>query len=688
MFPKIIIDSPWYFFLLSLLAGLGLTVVLYYKNKKNAEVPRIAVRMIALLRFVFVSVIAFLLLNILFRRVQNETQDPVILVALDNSSSIMAGGDSASVRKEFLPALEAFQQSLGAKYTVRRLLFGDRVRSDGSTPDFKDKETDLENLLRDVENNYSGQNVGALVLISDGIYNRGMNPVNNAEKTGFPVYTIALGDTNEVKDIAIQKINHNQVAYAGNNFPVEVLVSARQFSGRDVTVSLLRDGVEKAKKTIKITGDDLLSTNAFSLTAEASGFVKYTVRVTALDGEKNVSNNNQTFVIEVIDNREKILVLSNAPHPDLSALNSAILNNSSFEPEFALTGGFKKPLKPYSLVILHGYEKTDAPVISECVNNRIPLWIIDPSDPEALPGLRVRGTMNRFNDAEPVFNPSFGLFNLSDGLKALIRELPAVNTPFGVYEVSNGANSLISQRIGSVETDDPLFYFNEVNGHKTGVFIGNGLWRWSMRDYQEHSNHDLFNELVSKTIQYLAVKSDKSFFRINAPKLVNENETVELSAEVYNKSYELITDPDVILTLTNAEGKKFNYTFGKSQALYRLNLGMLAPGEYKYEAKVKVKDELFVKQGMIVVREMVAEKINTVANHQILYQLAGRSNGKLYYPEQLGLLEKELMTSEQIKPVTFSQAATSPLIEMKFLFWLILMLMAVEWFFRKRFYSI
>jgi hypothetical protein len=189
-------------------------------------------------------------------------------------------------------------------------------------------------------------------------------------------------------------------------------------------------------------------------------------------------------------------------------------------------------------------------------------------------------------------------------------------------------------------------------------------------------------------VQYLSVKSDKSFFRITAPKIINENTEIELEAEVYNKSYEPITEPDVTLVLTNSENKKFNYTFSKTERAYKLNIGLLPPGEYRYDASVKTGNELFAKQGSFTVKEVISEKINTVANHQLLYQLSNRSGGKLFYPNELQKLQEELLKNERIKPITYSQASTSSLIDLKWLFWIILVLFAIEWFFRKRFLSI
>ncbi len=661
---------------------------MYYKNKKNTDVPRPVIYLLFISRFVSITLISLFLLSILLKQVTNETQNPVILLAIDNSSSMVMQKDSLNVKKDFLARLEEFKKNISKKFEVRSVLFGNTTNSSNNTPSFNEKETDISNLITEVENNFSGQNVGALVIVSDGIYNKGANPIYASEKLNFPVFPIAMGDTSEIKDIAIQKINHNQVAYLGNIFPAEVIISAKNFSGKEVEVSLFQNQTEKSKQVLKITSDNFLATCNFTFNANTTGISKYTARVTVLEGEKNILNNQQSFIIDVIDNKEKVLLLATAPHPDIAAIKDAILNSTSYEVEYGLSSEFKKPLKQYSLVILHGALSNQNPVVNECKINSIPLWIVAPASGENLPGVRIMSSVNKFNDAEAFINPSFGLFTISDELKKFMKEMPAIKTFFGSYIMGNGANTLIDQRIGVVETNNPILIFTEVNGLKNSVFIGDGLWKWKMRDFAEHTNNNLFNELISKSVQYLSVKSDKSFFRITAPKTINENETIEIGAEVYNKSYELITEPDVTLVLTNPEGKKFNYTLSKTTNAYKLNIGILPFGEYKYEAKVKVNNELFVKQGSIHVKEIVSEKLNAVANHQVLSAMAKRTGGKLFYKNELESLEKEILKNDQIKPITYSQNNTTLLIDLKWLFWIILIFLSIEWYFRKRYTSI
>ena len=389
--------------------------------------------------------------------------------------------------------------------------------------------------------------------------------------------------------------------------------------------------VEKAKQTLAINSDNFLATCNFTFNANTVGVSKYSVKVTILEGEKNILNNQQSFFIDVIDNKEKVLILATNPHPDIAAIKEAILGSTSYEVEYAISAEFKKPLKPYSLIIFQGAVTNQNSIITEAKTNSIPLWLINPTSSDNLSGIKINSAANKFNDAEAYINKSFGLFTISEELKKFAKEFPAIKTFFGNYSLGNGSNALLNQRIGIVETENPILIFSETNGLKNAVFIGDGLWKWRMRDFAEHTNHNLFNELISKSVQYLSVKNDKSFFRINAPKTINENESIELGAEIYNKSYELITEPDVTLILSNPEGKKFNYTFSKSSSAHKLNLGLLPFGEYKYEAKVKVNGELFVKSGVIIVKEIVSEKINTVANHQLLYSIAKRTGGKLVF---------------------------------------------------------
>lgn len=680
---NLISEQAWYLLLLCPLAGFLYAWLLYKPEKQKETFNKRTLYFLSALRFITVTVITLLLLNLLLKRSINETEKPIILFAGDNSSSIISSKDSTEIKSELEKELLKIKDNLSEKYDIRSLLFGGKVQV-ANSPDYSDKETDFSQLLNEIDNSYSNQNIGALVIISDGIINRGSSGTEIAAKFKFPVYTIALGDTVLKKDAVLKKINHNQVVYLNNKFPVEVTTQFIKLNGKQTTVSIYKDGVKKLEQNIKINSDNQTQTLNFVMEAEKPGVQKYKVIVGSLAEESNTENNSFDFIIDVIDTREKILILSESPHPDIAALKESLEASQTYEVETSSAFEFNKPLKPYSLIILHSLSVNNLSLWNELNNNNQPYLLINPKTNENLPGLKISSGYNKQNETEAVYNKNFSLFSISDELKNYMKEFPAVFTHFATYNTSPGANSLIFQKIGMVETENPILLFNDNSGRKTGILAGDGIWKWKLRDYADHANHNLFNELISKTVQYLSVKADKSFFRLTTQKIVNENENIEFNAEVYNQSYQLITDPDVSLIITDSAGKQYNYTMSKNGNGYYLNSGLFPTGEYSYKSTVKVNDNVYSKNGTITVKAIVAEKTNTIANHNLLYQLAHQSGGKMLYKNQIGELEKELETSEFIKPVTYTHKQLNDLIDLKWIFYLIIGLLSAEWLIRKR----
>lgn len=679
---NLISELPFYYFFICLAAGSGYAYLLYRKERKRETFSRSILYTAFILRFFSVLLVSLLLMSFLLKRNVNQTEKPVIILCLDNSASILAGKDSTLIKTDFLKKINELNSSLLEKYNVQPLIFGSKV-TQSSSPDFSDKETDLSQLLNEIDNSYSNQNIGALVICSDGIINKGMNPVGLTEKFKFPLFTVALGDTTVKKDLILQKVNHNQVVYLGNKFPVEVMLQSLKLNGNATEITISKDGVKKASQTIKVASDNFNRTVNFVLEADKPGVQKYSIAVSPVDGELNTTNNSQNFIVDVIDTREKILILAAAPHPDIAAIKESIESGQSYEVETAYSD-FSKPLKPYSLVILHNVGLANNRITTELTNNKQPFLVVLPKQNDNLPGLKISIANAKLNETEAVLNKNFTLFNLSDELKKFIKDLPAVNCYFGNYSTSASANALLYQKIGFVETENPLVLFNENSGLKSGIIVGDGIWRWRLRDYADHGNHNLFNELILKTVQYLSVKADKSFFRLVTKKIITENEPIEFNAEVYNKSYQLITDPDVTIVLTDENNKQYNYTMSKTSGAYFVEAGLFAPGEYTYRSTVKVDDQIYSQNGSITIKAIVAEKISTMANHALLFQLSQNTGGKMYFSNQLDELKKELMNNELIKPVTYSQKQLNDLIDLKWIFFLILGLLSLEWFLRKR----
>lgn len=686
---NIVFEYPSWFIIFCLIAGFGYAFILYRKDKKFSEINIWLVRVMAAFRFLVVTLLCFLLLSPLLKTVSRSTEKPVVIIAQDNSESLLVSKDSAFYKKEYKESLQKLINVLGEKYDVRTYSFADKIKEISSIDSltFNEKQTDISALFEEIETRYSNRNLGAVILASDGLYNKGSNPVFTSDKLKIPVYAIALGDTTIKKDVILTKVEHNRLAYLGNEFPMEIVVNSKQLKGKTSTLTITKGATTLFSQAINFNSDAFTVTVPVLLQAKEVGLQHYKVRLSGVEDEMSMANNARDVFIDVLDARQKIVILSDAPHPDVAAIKQSIESNQNYEVESYTIDNFDKPLKKYNLVILHSLPSartTAAKILTELNASDVPVWSFSGANAILRSDLTLSSKTNKTNEVEPVLEENFPLFTISDELRKGIKDFPAVACPFGTYQNDNNSNVLFYQRIGIVDTKTPLMIFNSTSDVKTAVFTGEGIWRWRLQDFAANGNHQLFDEFISKTVQYLSVKVDKSFFKVLGKNNFFENEAIELEGEVYNESYELINEPEVNIVISNSDNKKFNYTFSKTSNAYRLNAGMMPVGEYKYDAKVKVGAKIYSQRGEFSVTALQVELTNTVANHQLLYSLAKKHDGDLIYPKQLDKLAEMLNAREDIKTVSYSEKKLREVINLKWIFFLLLALLSFEWFIRKR----
>jgi len=686
---NLITEYPLWLGLFCIIAGLAYSFILYRKGKSLSELSVWMIRLMATFRFVVISLLAFFLLSPLLKTINRTVEKPVIIVAQDNSESIIVGKDAAFYQKEYKKNLQKVIDELGDKYEVRTYSFADKINELKSTDSlkFNEKQTDISSLFDEIETRYSNRNVGAVILATDGLYNKGANPVYSSDKIKIPFYTVALGDTTVKKDIILAKVNANRLAYLGNQFPMEIVVNAKQFKGKTTTLAVNKGSSILFTQTINFSSDAFITTIPVLLDAKEIGLQRYRIKLSSMPEEMSLSNNERDVFIDVLDARQKILILADAPHPDIAALKESIEANQNYEVESYTIDNFDKPLKKYNLVILYQIPNVRNPstkIMNEITAGNIPVWAFSGAGSILKSNLTATNSNQKSNECESVLDQNFPLFTLSDELRKAVKTFPAVTCPFGTYGTETGSNVLIYQRIGIVDTKTPFMFFNSIGDNKIAIVEGEGIWRWRLQDFATHGNHNVFDELVSKTVQFLSVKVDKSFFKVIGKNNFLENEAIEMEAEVYNESYELINEPEVNITITNSENKNFPYTLSKKANAYRLNAGMMPVGEYKYEAKVKVGEKMYTQKGSFSVSALQVELINTVADHQMLFSLAKKHNGEMVYPNQLKKLVIDLNKRDDIKSVSYTEKKLTDLINLKWIFFLLLTLLSIEWFMRKR----
>lgn len=682
--------SAWYLLWCAALAGVY-AIALYGRNPQNRDLPFWVVQTLGIIRFSSVFLIALLLLNPFLQNWITEKEPSIIIIAQDNSASIVNSKDSIFYSSEYVNAIQGLRSDISSNYQVEILHFGEAAQSGDLHPDFDDKRTDYSGLFDEIDSRYAGNNIGAVILASDGLYNSGGNPEYYQFKNSYPVYTIGLGDTAIKSDLAIVDIRSNDIVYLGNDFPMEVTVRADLLAGKSAELKIVSKGKVLEKREIQFSNSQTTRVENFVFSASESGTQRFDVILESEIPEWNILNNKRTVLIDVLDNTDKILILAHAPHPDIASIRSVLEEKESYQVEVRLAENFTSDPQNYNLIIAHGFgQDAHGEVWQKIWKSNVPLWCIlyartNPSRINSLnPEFLMDGQSDKENRIVPFLNSEFSAFKLSEETKNYLRKVPPLHSPFSDISGTVTDQILLYQKLGSVETSYPLLYFTPRGNYKSVWLFGEGLWRWKMYDYQENQDISHFSEWVWKTVQYVTVKEDKSRFRLQVNKRFKETESVRFSAEWYDKTYEKSQSAEIGLELTDELGNSFSYAFVLGNIGYSVDLGNLKPGMYSYVATAKESNETLKKSGSFIVEKVDLEWVNTTADFDILRKLASRTNGSFFTVNQLTELATIFDDKTKFPSITYTSEEKKEILHFKWLFALILLLLSGEWMLRKQ----
>jgi hypothetical protein len=671
------------------LAGL-LTWVFYRKEPWMQEIPRWAKRSLYALRFTALLLIGILLLGILFESVSYRNEKPVFITLVDNSQSLRNYKDSAVVQKQINTFQAALKEKFGEQFDLVSYTTGSGFKQ---TADFSlgDNKSNLSEGFEQIYTKYYNRNIGGIVFISDGNFNEGPNPVYAAEKIALtPIFGLGVGDTMPKRDQLIRDISSNEIAFLKNKFTVEVDLEALKIGKRSSSVSLIHNGKTVANTSVNYEdGDFDFKHVSFEPEATEIGFQQYTVEVKPVDGEYTLKNNRRSFYIEVLDGRNKVILLAGAPHPDVAALKYVLEKDENVQVESKLIGDWDKDLSKTDLVIWHepgiNYNTGVQDVIAR--SGKPVLYFIGPNTNNATAqkldvGISF-GNSAQTDEVQPGFNKGFELFEISTALQDALRFYPPVVVRYGEVRLGNQNKVLLSQRLGEVVKKDPILFFGEKNNRKYGVFFGEGIWRWKLHEFSKSKSTALFEELIQKVSQYLVVKQNASSLRITLPRRFMKGEEVKIKAEFYNESLELITKPVIEFILTDETGKKSNFEFGVTGNFYALPLGTLKPGKYNWIARTSYAGKKHEKKGLFVVEDVDLEALDTRANHSTMLQMATNSNAKFFQLKNHADLLKAIEQRDDIAEMAYEESAYNDLLDYVWILLLIIALLGAEWFLRR-----
>ena len=635
---------------------------------------------LAILRFVTIFLLLLLLVNPKFDKDLVKNIKPTLVLAVDNSQSIKyLNKDSLS---KFSVQTLLGSSELSEKFEIIAYTFGEHLNQ-SSVVNFDEEKTNINKALQDIQAIFESQ-ISPIVLISDGNQTIGTNYVNKSKKINKAVFPLVLGDTMNMSDLKIQKINNNKYTYLNNKFPVEIICS--YVGNKTVSSNLIISSENNIihKEQINFSSDNNSKIITPLIKSSKVGRQSYKVYLKPIQNEKNKINNFKKFSIETIDQFSKVAIISTMSHPDIGALKTSIETNKQRSVEVFSPNEYISSKNVYSVVILYqpnikfkrvfdliqkmnnntlivGGTSTDWTFLNEIQSD----FFLEISRKEEL----VKGQINT----------DFTSFDIS---AYNFKSYPPLNTKFGEISINSKFETLLNKYRDDKFISDPLWFTFENNESRNSVILGEDLWKWRMQSFIQESNFITFDSFISKTIQYLDDKKQNNRLVIDYKSIYDGKQDLLITAQYYNKNYELYLNAEISVKFkNNITGDLIEVPMNINTYFYEIDLNILESGSYSFE--VNVNNEMHNKSGIIEILEFNIEEQLVNVNIDDLKQLSVDTGGKLFSSSQVNELIKQLISDIRFKSIQKTTKKSVHLLDITLVLFLLFTSISLEWFIRK-----
>lgn len=715
---------------LSFAGGLLLFIVLsaaavffsYWTYKETIPpVSKFRRRFLATLRSLALILLWFILLEPVLQLTRHEEERPIVGVLIDASES-MTIRDQGINRKSSLQAIlssETFKQ-LESQNDVRFFSFGDDVREierqNLDSIQWLESLTDIASALQRLKQKMIGKNFASVILLTDGQYNIGSNPVTEAGLMGVPVFTVGFGSPVEPKDIVVSQVLTNEIAYLNSKIPVDVTIASFGFKGKRLTVNILHDNKIIKTQMIEAGDDGSVITVPFELEADAEGLQKYAVSVAPLSGELTDKNNTKSFFVKILKNKMNVLLVSGAPGSDHSFLYQTLVVDPNMDVNaliekkdgtFIQTG--EQQNNEPDCFIFNNYPTTrsDLKTFQTYVNRIVQEkkgWMFFYGLQTDINKLQLLQSVSPVEwKSDPALDETNVSFNLSlSGKNGAILKvsdnpaetskqwagLPPVWIARTIANPVSGSDVLARVDMSRVSNlirmrkDIPLITSLKSGASKSIAVSAYGLWKTQFIMNGLGRTNEAYQSFIQNAVRWLSTKDDNKQVIITPSKQLYRNgEKILFSAQVYDEQLHAVSDAEVKLKITSGSGTTDLQLDPIRNGRYEGSINGLDAGDYTYSGDaVRNETLLGTDKGKLSVENYSIELIQTAMNEKLLRGIAQESGGVYYSPAQFA----DIMQRMNFNPLVYEKNEEMELWNKTLWLFLFAGLVSIEWFVRKR----
>lgn len=658
-------------YILALLIAVVFSAVLYYRTKPELSISKKL--LLFGLRTLTVTVIILFLLTPIIYFIRKYYPKPTVILLRDVSQSMHNVADKISKAQAEESIFARYKSAYSkAGYDVKDYEFADGLKGKASA-------TYLTPTLEKVLSLNTGVQIQSIVLFSDGWFrDQSLSYVKNLE---IPLTTIGDTISSNKYDIEVSDIRHNRQSYRNEVSLFEADLKATAYSGTAKAVFYV-DGKPVNSKTVSF-GKDPVQTVSFDYRFTKTGLSRVDIKISADKNETNLANNQYPGAIEILNDKELLVVLTDKPNWDGKFILDTIQENTRWQSQSfihrssALYQGDKQVNftdwgKVSVFVIINqgnlSLDSNLAKAIQTAVIGGAGLMYIGlpiASLAEILP-LRASNIRSQYQGLFR-FVPAAGVYSAFQVPEAEISQIPPVDY---YYLTSNNAAETIAG-MDNPQKSPAISYLKTSGGKVIGYSFLN-LWRWQMQ-----SATGSYRSFISNQLVWLSNKDNGLFAPIYQPGYFM-GDPVQIRLSASDETHKASSALSPRLTVTDEKGKAVYSDFmAQDKEQYLLNLRLPEPGKYSFT----ISDAATGKKtgGSFIVYPQNREDRDRGYNLPLLGWLASQTGGRfMNLTEAAGYSPFKAVRTEHIQKIDF------PLYKKWYLITLFLLSFCLELFLRRR----
>jgi len=653
-----------------------LLALFQYKTKSFSKLKML----FTFLRFLTIFSVLLLLINPKFEKVNISTEKPNLVLAIDNSNSIIHLNQDENLTA-LIDEIKN-NKELQDKFNIDLFSFGKKLNTLDSLT-YNERQTNIDKAFRELSQIYKNT-ISPILLLTDGNQTYGNDYSFTALKNKQPIYSVILGDTITYSDLKIKQLNANKYTFLKNKFPVEAILISNAKENVSTRFIVTSGNATVYSELINFNKNNNSKLINFTLPANRVGVYSYKATLVPLENEKNKINNTKNFAIEVIDEKTKVAIVSNFSHPDLGSLKKSIESNEQRSVMFFKPNDIINQLNDFQLVILYQPDNNFRLLYQELDTQNKNRFVICGTKTNwrflnSINNSYSHDITNQIEDYQAEPNTNYSAFILED---LDFNSFPPLKSSFGEASFSIPIETLLYKKIRTISTEASLLATFEDNGRREAILFGENLWQWRAQSFMNTKSFNSFDNFIGKLIQYLASNKRKNRLNVEYESFYEGNTNVIIKAQFFNKNYEFDSRETLNIIIEDKINEdSYTFPFILRNNNYQVNLSNLPASDYSFT--IRATNENITKSGSFKILEYNIEQQFLNANVTKLQHLATNSSGESYFIANYSKLFNDLLQDKRYLPIQISTKNIVSLIDWKYLLVLIIICLSIEWFLRK-----